>query len=354
MKPWERTELEQVEGAILRDLLGGWGAKHPGEGWSYALELPPEPTRWTPAAFWDLPDPDGDLMDGAPSAAPLELLPSELEESAPEGEKQEALRYPVPGRPRYCGRYTVAGELKGPDGAPDGRMGAARVYCRRYLCPVCGPARARLTRKAIRGAVEKHGLCRMLTLTLDPKRLEVGEDAHARIKTAFNRLRYRWQKAYRKGVEYVAVIEHHKSGMPHLHVAVSRFLPRKLIQRWWQKAGGGAQVWISYRQPGRAGSYIGKYIGKQLRAELAGELMPLRSRRVQTSRGIRLFPPRERAGWLFIRENIDRIARAAGVLREVLDVLTVEVDYSRRLRFLICPKEKWWQVGFLVGFGTPA
>lgn len=315
---WQTADGRRVPGGPPLEDPGG-------EGWSSKLEPGPEPNRWTPVAAWDLP----------------ERHPAE-----PEPPPED----PRPLRPVYCGRFSVMGPLRDEAGEETGELGVARIMCRCYRCPICGPRKGRRVRDQILRAVEKHRLCRMLTLTLDPKRL-AGMEPHAFLKRCFNRLRYRWQKVYPNGVEYVAVVEHHKSGMPHLHVAVSRFLPQGTVRRWWMAAGGGAQVWISWRDPGRAGRYIGKYMGKQLARELAGSTPPLRSRRVQTSRGVRLAPPKEPSkGWRRLSVSIDQVAASACLLHEVLAGLVVYVeDAGRWLRFLTLKASEWWQLAFLLG-----
>ncbi len=315
------------------------------DGWSFRLEpLPPGPSEFQPVAGWDLPDP---AADDEPAAVP--------------GEPDRAER------PRYCGRYTVAGELRDPEtGAPTGRLGVARIYCRQYGCKVCGPRKARAVRAAIQRECEARGFRRLATLTLDPAQVEAsGLEPHAFLHRCFDRLRYRWQKAYSRGVEYIAVIEHHKSGLPHLHLALSRFIPQAVMFRWWAASGAcvagkpGAErsVWLTARDAGRVGQYVAKYIAKGFRAELRGVIeFPKRARRWTTSRGLRLFPRRPSQGWRFMRESIDRIAATGAMLREVLDTLTVSTDHRGALRFLVLAASSWWQIAFVLGLdpGPPA
>lgn len=305
-----------------------------GEGWSYQLEASPPPVEWAPVAAWDLPAPPSDRWNGlTDEQAELEGAPADL-----------------PGRPAYCGRYSLIGELEGKD---DGRLGVLRLLCGRYLCPVCGPVRGRKVRRGLVAAALRHRLVRIVTLTLEPARVWAsGLEPHAYLKRCFNRLRYRWRKAYPKGVQYIAVVEHHKSGMPHLHLLVSRFVPQRVLKGWWRRAGGGYEVRISYRDPGRAGRYLAKYITKQLYLEMSGQLTPPRSRRWQVSRGIKVFPPRElrEKAWRLLRESIDRIAQRACWYRESLDSLRVGVDARGRwLRFVSLAASDWWPIAYSLG-----
>lgn len=323
-----------------------------GDGWSYQLAPSEEPRTWHPVARWDLPDPDVIESDELETDRGAGQEPAGVSGHGSAG-PGEVLPPGVPKRPSYCGRWTAVGELRNREtGERTGEVGAVRIMCSRYLCPVCGRKRGAKTRRAVEALIERRQLCRMLTLTLDPAAVEAsGLDPHRYLKRCFDRLRYRWRKAYRAGVQYVAVVEHHRSGMPHMHLAVSRYMPRRVVQRWWVVAGGGPQVWISYRDPGRAGRYVAKYLTKQLMGELSGNRFPLRVRRVQVSRGVRLFPPPEgKKGWRMIRASIDAVAAAAAGVRQTLDGMIVRVDSRRRLEFLKLPSLEQWQVtAFLLG-----
>jgi hypothetical protein len=102
--------------------------------------------------------------------------------------------------------------------------------------------------------------CWWVTLTFDPKRHLVGE-AGALGAWAW------WLKRIRKGlghrVEFVLVLERHRSGLLHLHALVLntdslRYVP---MSRAWQERYGFAQV--ETYNPGRgATGYLGKYLFK--------------------------------------------------------------------------------------------
>src|SRR5262249_40823815 len=71
------------------------------------------------------------------------------------------------GRGKHCGRFTVKGT------SPAAKATRFhRVNCKCWKCSLCGPKKAKRYKHAIRAVAEKLGLCRFLTLTLDPKKIE--------------------------------------------------------------------------------------------------------------------------------------------------------------------------------------
>ncbi len=101
----------------------------------------------------------------------------------------------------------------------------------------------------------KHGV--LMTFTVDPSRYSK-EQAYRQIWQEFADFRDRmrkWRKrrGWRASLGYVAVIEQHKSGYPHLHVAYPglRYLaPIEMLDRWWKmgmnRVDGGVVSPLSY------------------------------------------------------------------------------------------------------------
>ena len=54
--------------------------------------------------------------------------------------------------------------------------GFSRLPCKTWGCPYCGPIKAKQLQKRIAKLAKENDLSRMLTLTLDPKKLPEGED----------------------------------------------------------------------------------------------------------------------------------------------------------------------------------
>lgn len=125
----------------------------------------------------------------------------------------------------------------------------------------------------------------MLTLTLDPKKVDITssgtEDSirktyHSHLMMTWKRFRARMWKGEndKKGrlrqypFRYIAVVEWHKSGVPHLHILIDRFLPASIVRSYWSAAGGGVQIDFSYianaYNSRKALLYVLKYVTKSL------------------------------------------------------------------------------------------
>lgn len=62
---------------------------------------------------------------------------------------------------------------------------------------------------------------------------------------------------------YIWVREEQDSGLPHLHILVSRYLPQDWLSRRWEELGGGEIVDIrQIERVEKAAHYIGKYLTK--------------------------------------------------------------------------------------------
>ena len=91
----------------------------------------------------------------------------------------------------------------------------------------------------IEGAAKEHVLSRLMTLTLDLRKCAEGEDLVARIRDVWRKFRVYLKRKHGQPVKYIAVVERQKSGVPHLHVLVDRFIPQKWISSAWSRLGGG-------------------------------------------------------------------------------------------------------------------
>jgi len=151
----------------------------------------------------------------------------------------------------------------------------------------------------------KYGV--LMTFTVDPKRWSKKE-AYKQIWKEFKRFRdrlrkWRKRKGWRASLGYVAVVEQHKSGYPHLHIAYPglRYLgPIELLDRWWQmglnRVDGGMV---------NALSYVCKYVSKLAgwTEEGMAYLRDCKTRMYSISNS--LYRPRndeEPSGWVFSRQ----------------------------------------------------
>ncbi len=142
---------------------------------------------------------------------------------------------------------------------------------------------------------------RFLTLTLDPKKIT--GDAVQYLNAVFAKLRVYLHREYGLAPQYIRILEFQKNGNPHFHILIDRYIARAWIQSAWTAVGGGYMVDIRYVDVHHVSRYLSKYLTKELLLSA-----PLRSRRVTTSRGIRLFEknPRQEV-WTLIRVPIFRL-----------------------------------------------
>jgi hypothetical protein len=180
---------------------------------------------------------------------------------------------------RNCGRFTV----RGVDPSVPGKCKYFTVFCKCWDCVICGPKRAKRYRKAIRKLAAEHGLRIFLTLTLDPSKLG-GENSARYINRVFAKFRTYLKREYGHAPDYIRVLEFQKSGIAHFHVLLKSQIPQSWISKAWSALGGGHIVDIRQREIWKIANYVSKYLTKELLLSA-----PKRSRRVTTSRSIRLF-----------------------------------------------------------------
>jgi len=186
----------------------------------------------------------------------------------------------------------------------DGRYDCRRVYsnfffenddpesdaqapyrCNSWSCYCCGyRMRQNLVEEIQRVCSERPELSRLLTLTLDPELAPDDQDAqHAYITERWNALRTAITREI-GSFSYIWVREEQDSGLPHLHILVSRYLPQDWLSRRWLDLGGGEVVDIrQIERVEKAAHYIGKYLTK---SALTG--MPDGTRRYGSSQDIDL------------------------------------------------------------------
>ena len=229
------------------------------------------------------------------------------------------------GRGKHCGKFTVRGQRPN---SPETQF--HRVNCKCWNCSFCAPRKAKRIKRAIRVTAEAHQLCRFLTLTLDPAKIH--GDPVEYLNRIFAMLRVYLRRKYGAAPQYIRVLEFQENGNPHFHILIDRYIAHQWIQAAWVAVGGGRQVDIRYVDVHRISHYLAKYLTKELLMSA-----PLRSRRVTTSRGIKLMEktPTETT-WTLVRIPISRLfevyARAVSKSSfdedQLLESFTVILDDS--------------------------
>lgn len=182
---------------------------------------------------------------------------------------------------RFCGMWSMQGSEQLQE-RPTWRY--SRLGCKRWNCSKCGPRKANRVRRAIIQQATEKGLCRLLTLTLNPTACSPAESI-GYLRECWNKFRTSLKRKFSSSISFIAVTELQKSGYAHLHVLVDRYIEQSWISIAWQAVGGGLIIDIRYVDIHRVGPYLSKYLTKQIfLSHFTG-----RQRRYTTSRNIRLF-----------------------------------------------------------------
>jgi hypothetical protein len=224
----------------------------------------------------------GDRVPGGGAAAvPSSLVPVQSNRNRPTRRKP------------YCGNLTLAGRS-----VTGGEMHFHRLSCKTWGCSHCGPRRAKRYKHSIRRVAEDLGLQRFITLTLDPNRIE--GDPVVYLRETFNKLRTYLRRKHGCAPKYIAVLEFHENGKPHLHVLIDRYIEQAWLSAAWDAVGGGRIVDIRFVDLHRVSHYLAKYLTVDLLLSA-----PKGVRRITCSRGIELLQKSSNdQSWKVIRANI--------------------------------------------------
>lgn len=143
--------------------------------------------------------------------------------------------------------------------------------CKGNRCkmPDCREARWRRRVRIFDCMVSEHGMNRFFTLTVDPKKFDSGKQAWLKISYLWKKFVQRLLREHEE-IKYVAVLEAHKSGYPHVHGLFNQYVDLRWIRRNWQEVGGGFQCDIELVIEGAIEEYLSKnesmakYLGKQV------------------------------------------------------------------------------------------
>lgn len=204
------------------------------------------------------------------------------------------LRRPRAGR--HCGAWTLVG-------AVDGKYVYVRFRCKSYACPRCGPRKGRLVRNRIAALAVEHRLQRLVTLTLDPKKLPPNLDQKETVeylRNCWRSMRVYLSRKLGRSAVFICVLEFQKNGNPHLHVLVDAYLPHEWLLHSWQSLGGGFTD-IRFVDLHRVAAYLSKYMTKAWLEDF-----PPQCRRLTASRGLVFFVKNDAIGeWCLFRQTID-------------------------------------------------
>ena len=202
-----------------------------------------------------------------------------------------------------CGEATLVGPLRESQAQPRaGPFGYRRHLCNAYGCGRCRGRKLRQVRARIAQEASARRLTRFVTLTLDPKRIPPGRPSHAYLRECWRKMRVYLRRFAGHSVEFIGVVQLHKSGVAHLHVLVGVYLPQNWLSQAWQAVGGGKIVDVRWVDVHRVAGYLAKYLTKD---SLQG--LPSGTRFFSCSRGIVLWPKRKAAGWWLSWRSIDEL-----------------------------------------------
>lgn len=140
---------------------------------------------------------------------------------------------------------------------------AGPAWCKSWRCPRCGPRKAaKLAKRIARSKAN-----RLLTLTVKPDPTLSQVQQLDLINHHFRSLMKSLRRRIPGGrIEYVKVVEAHKSGAPHLHVALyCPYIRQRTIATLWNHLSGSPVIDIrAIRGTKGAGNYLAKYLTKSL------------------------------------------------------------------------------------------
>ena len=164
--------------------------------------------------------------------------------------------------------------------------------CKKLSCPSCGPKKKSQYRAAIFRLRKEHRLQRHIVLTLDPGLIPADRSSIEYIQQVWARFRTYLHDKRNLSLTYIRTIEVQENGTAHFHLIISETISQENLINWWVACGGGHQCRIRFRDGNRGAHYITKYVTKELVTPL-----PPGTRRVATSKGLRLFEPKAPSGW---------------------------------------------------------
>ena len=219
--------------------------------------------------------------------------------SAPHAPHSSSLDSKKNNRNTFCGRWSVKRQFPTPE-SPGALY--ARLNCKSWNCPRCGPKRVRQLRRAIIDRANEKNLKRFLTLTLDHKICSPEESARY-IRSCWGKFRTYLKRKYGDSITFISILEPQKSGHAHLHILVDRYMDQRWLSSNWTAVGGGPMVNIKLVDIHRVSRYLSKYLTKELL--LKG--FEFKYRRYTTSRDIALFEKSMKGIWRVVQRSLPEL-----------------------------------------------
>lgn len=151
----------------------------------------------------------------------------------------------------YCGTWGWR--------SPEGVM--SPCYCGRATCDRerCQKHFHRERIKLLDALVKEHNLIRFFTLTVNREIPE--EIAWDVIHDVWVKFRHRMQRRFGDIWKFVAILESHKDGYPHIHGFTSVWMSQDDWSKMWSESGGGKIVWVEKVKESES---VSKYAAKEL------------------------------------------------------------------------------------------
>jgi hypothetical protein len=151
----------------------------------------------------------------------------------------------------------------------------------------------------------------MATLTLDPKRIPDGERSDRYIRECWRKMRVYLKREYGTSIDFISVMEFQQSGIAHLHILLSIYIPQAWLSDAWVKSGGGRIVDIRrFQKIHFVAAYLAGYLaGNKVANTLS--LLPRRARIFSTSRSISLWGKKKQTAWKLSKKSLWNLRNTA-------------------------------------------
>lgn len=140
---------------------------------------------------------------------------------------------------------------------------ASILRCKRWSCELC----QQQNRWKVIQAIHRGKPTKMVTFTCKHSNYSTPDEAAADMKRGLRALRKRLARHFpNQKFPMLVVFEAHKSGWPHMHIALrSKFISVKWLQTAWSEILGAWNVDIRpFPKDVRKAAYFAKYLGKDL------------------------------------------------------------------------------------------
>jgi hypothetical protein len=207
---------------------------------------------------------------------------------------------------------------------------AIQAHCKAFHCPECGPIKAVKLRKSIYNYVSTWKFIAFWTITIKQHKSFTIETHKKHLKECWRRFlnnlrRNKSLTPEQRNMKFIKVVEEHKNGFIHYHLATDVFIWYVELNNIWRSVieivtgiGGknGNIHCKGFNNPEKVSGYLTKYIVKMAR-NLAYEM-----RRYSKSNDITLFPRKITVNnWIYAVFQGQSVDEAINEHYRVLDIL---------------------------------